>query len=721
VKRWITFAAVLGFLAGGLILSQARHVQAPVAPNALLYFVADTERELTRLPMKYAEISNADEIKYGNAIAKWIENSSQDEEGQVVEAYLRSVGERVAANAYRKLPYQFHYLPERDFINAFAIPGGHVFVGAGLLALMENEDELAAVLGHEIEHIDHRHCAERLQIEAALKKVPLGMLIDVPVQVFAAGYNKDQELEADREGTRLSVAAGYSPNGAIELFAEFKKMEEQLEGKGRAATPEEEISSAAVQILTGYFRSHPPSADRMALTQSLIAEEGWTPGPEKPLGVRYIYLAHRAEDLVAAGKYGKAIEIASQALQLHPGHPPALVALAKAACATRDFTKAAAAYRELLARHQAEADSVRAFADDQGTAAMSARHFDDAGRLAAFSLDLQPNNAGALKLLAEVKLEQNDAAAAPVIAHRLQTLYPNVASSLKDYAYTASEQALQLRDYARAARFAAFTLEFAPGQQADMRSVLARSEFAMGNFRAAADDYRKLIAADLDSETAIEPAVLDAYADALGSIPQHAAAAREFAATLPPSPAAGNDFNAQVKIEEAGLMIMAGNETQARSLSEGSSFAPERAARLGWWYYRAGKFDAAGKILQRFIAERPGDVALQTTLGWVEIETNVTKETGQRFGSALGDLSTERPARAGMAIVNWRLKRPEDRPGPYESKAGDGILRSFDQVTKDAPEWSNPAWVGAFYGPVAVRSTQEMHAELQKRIAAKWR
>lgn len=721
MKQWIIFAAVLALLIGGLVLSQSRHVEAAVGPNALLYFVADTQRELTRLPMKYTQIPDADEIQYGNAIAQVMETSNQDEEGRVVEAYLRSVGDRVAANAHRKLPYKFHYLPERDFINAFAIPGGHVFVGAGLLALMENEDELAAVLGHEIEHIDHRHCAERLQVEAALRKVLLGMLIAIPVEVFQAGYNKDEEIEADREGTRLAVAAGYSPNGAIEVFAEFKKMEEELEGKRRAATPEEEISGAAVQILTGYFRSHPPSADRMALIQSLIAENNWTPGPETPLGVRYIYLAHRAEDLVAAAKYEKAIQIASEALQLHPGHPPALVALAKAACATRDFAKATAAYRELLARHQAEADSVRAFADDQGTAAMNAKHFDDAGRLAAFSLDLQPNNAGSLKLLAEVKLEQNDAATALDIGHKLQRLYPSAASSLKDYTYTMSERAFQLHDYARAARFAAFTLELTPRPQADMQSVLARSEFSLGNFRAAADDYGKLIASDLRNETSIEPAVLEAYADALGSLAQHAKAAQEFAATLQPSASASDDFNAQVKIEEAGLMIIAGNEAQARSLSEGSSFAPERAARLGWWYYRAGKFDVADKVLRRFIAQRPGDTALQTTLAWVEVETSVTKETGQRFWGALGDSKTEPSARAGVAIVNWRLRRRDDALKLYESKRGDDVLRSFEQVGKDAPEWTNPTWVSTLYGPVAARSAKEMSVELQKRIAARWR
>jgi len=711
VKQWIVFGAVLALVAGALVLSQTRHVEANVAPNALLYLVADTEQELTRLPMKYTRISDEDEIKYGNGIAKQLEDSDSEhnEEHSVVEAYLRTVGEQVAANAHRKLPYKFHYLPDRNFLNAFAIPGGHVFVGAGLLAVMDNEDELAAVLGHEIEHIDHYDCAQRLQIEAALRKVPFGELIAIPVLVFEAGYNKNQELEADRDGTRLAVAAGYSPKGAVELFTEFKKMEEQVQ-TGRAATPEEEISGAAAQILTGYFRSHPSSADRLALMQSLIAEENWTQGPEKPLGVRYIFLAHRAEDLVAAGKYDKAIQTAAEALQLHPDHPPALVALAKAACATRDFTKASAAYRGLLVRHQAEADSVRAFADDRAAAAMSARHFDEAGQLAAFTLELQPNNAGSLKLLAEVKLEQKDTATALEIGQKLQKLYPSAAASLNQYAYSVSEEAFQLRDYARAARFAAYLLDLTAAPQGDVQSILARSEFAMGNFRAAAGDYRKLIAFDFRTDTTIEPAVLTAYADSLGSIAQHANAAREFAAALQPARSATDDFKAQVQIEEAGLMVVAGNESQAHSLGEGNgSFAPERAARLGWWYYRAGKFDAAGKLLQRLIAQRPGDAALQTTLGWVEIEGNPSDETLQRFQQSLGDEQAASAAHAGMAIAGWRLNKTDD------------ALGIFDRVSREAPEWTNPEWVRTLYGPVAARSAQEMYAEQQKRLAARKR
>src|SRR5262250_2301396 len=123
-------------------------------------------------------------------------------ENTIVEQYLSRVGSQLALHAHRRLPYQFHYIANQYFINAFAVPGGHVYVGAGLLSLMDSEDELAAVVAHEIEHIDHYHCAERVQQEEALRRIPLGGLIGLPIEIFQVGYSKDQELEADREGTR---------------------------------------------------------------------------------------------------------------------------------------------------------------------------------------------------------------------------------------------------------------------------------------------------------------------------------------------------------------------------------------------------------------------------------------------------------------------------------------------------------------------------------------
>jgi predicted Zn-dependent protease len=188
-----------------------------------------------------------------------------------MQLYIESVGAREAAYAHRKLPYRFHYIPDSGFVNAFALPGGPVFIGAGLVSIMNTEDELAATLGHEIEHIDHYHCAERVQVQAALHRVPLGEMAALPVQVFVAGYSKTQELEADSEGTKLAVAAGYSPLGAIRLFEAFERLYPATNSAPR--NPSEEVSNLAWKTLDGYFRSHPSNAERIRQLRNVIARD----------------------------------------------------------------------------------------------------------------------------------------------------------------------------------------------------------------------------------------------------------------------------------------------------------------------------------------------------------------------------------------------------------------------------------------------------------------
>ena len=207
---------ILLLLGAALIASQKQRINAPVGPEAVLSLVGDTEHELTRLPVTFTRMSDEEEIKIGNELAKeygGIGISGKDAPStRVVQDYVNKVGRRVSAGAHRKLPYRFHYISDPSFANAFALPGGHVFIGGGMIALMDSEDELANVLGHEVEHIDHYHCAERVQTQAAVHKLPLGALVVIPVAVFEEGYSKTQELEADREGTRLAVKAGLFPS-----------------------------------------------------------------------------------------------------------------------------------------------------------------------------------------------------------------------------------------------------------------------------------------------------------------------------------------------------------------------------------------------------------------------------------------------------------------------------------------------------------------------------
>jgi beta-barrel assembly-enhancing protease len=286
MKNLIALGTVTALLVGALLRGEMTQADAPVGPQAIVHFVADTEFELTHLPMSLARLPDDEEVLIGDRLAA--EQGSTTPlapQDRATEAYIAAVGERLARNAHRKLPYRFHYIPRKWFVNAYALPGGHVYIGAGLLGMMDTEDELAAVLGHEIEHIDHYHCAERAETEAMLRRIPLGQIVGIPVEVFEAGYSKDQELQADREGTALAASAGYSPRGAVRMFEQFEKLEQRYRPKeAPAQTPLDEAARLAQQSLEQYFMSHPPASERIDQINRLIRASGWEQRTEeKPL------------------------------------------------------------------------------------------------------------------------------------------------------------------------------------------------------------------------------------------------------------------------------------------------------------------------------------------------------------------------------------------------------------------------------------------------------
>jgi len=291
MRRIGAFIGVLLVGVSAIYFSERRHDSIPVSANPLVEVAADAQRDLSRVPMRLTRLSDDQEIAIGNELAEQysISSDKMSPEELALDGYIRRVGGTVASHAHRHLPYSFHLLPNRSMINAFSLPGGPVYVGEGLLDLMTSEDELASVLGHEIEHIDHYHCAERVQVEAKLRNLKLGLigaLVQIPLTVWEAGYNKDEELEADREGMRLTVLGGYSPYGAVTLFERFAKLHNEY--IIHAQNPEEELSELAIQSLEGYFRSHPQPSERLAQANALIAEEGWQDRKvQKPFRVEY--------------------------------------------------------------------------------------------------------------------------------------------------------------------------------------------------------------------------------------------------------------------------------------------------------------------------------------------------------------------------------------------------------------------------------------------------
>jgi beta-barrel assembly-enhancing protease len=288
---FVFFFAILGVSLAALYWSQRHGRSIPSSANAVVNMVADAQRDITRVPMHLTRISDEQEIEIGSKLAAnyaGVESRLTPEE-EALRKYVQHVGGTVAAHAHRRLPYQFHLIPNRNFINAFALPGGPVYIGEGMLDQMETEDELANILGHEIEHIDHYHCIERYQLEAQLKKIDLevvGQLLQLPLDFWEAGYHKDEEFEADREGTALAVEAGYSPYGAVTLFTRLAKLSNEY--VIHAETPEQELSELAIQSLEGYFRSHPQPSERLAQANQLIAERHWQDRTaQKPFHVEY--------------------------------------------------------------------------------------------------------------------------------------------------------------------------------------------------------------------------------------------------------------------------------------------------------------------------------------------------------------------------------------------------------------------------------------------------
>jgi len=288
MKRWIPLSVIVvaGVLA--IVAVQWQRISARPSAQSLLSAAADAQHEMTRVPAHFDRMSDSDEIALGDQLAneyaaRWASPKQEAAKNRAVEAYLQTVGEHVSAGARRRLPYKFHYIPDSGFVNAFALPGGHVFVGQGLLALMQSEDALAAVLGHEVEHIDLRHCAERMQTEAHLRNLgALGDVVGLPVEVFLAGYSKEQEMEADRDGTSLAVEAGYSPLGILQLFGELERLEEK-DVSDKPATPVDEAAQVSLQTVEGYFRSHPPAAQREQQVRELMRSQHWGMPPLRGL------------------------------------------------------------------------------------------------------------------------------------------------------------------------------------------------------------------------------------------------------------------------------------------------------------------------------------------------------------------------------------------------------------------------------------------------------
>jgi beta-barrel assembly-enhancing protease len=173
-------------------------------------------------------ISSAQELSLGEQFDQQLRTENKVLADTVWQNYFNEIGQSIVRVCDRKdIEYHFTVI-ESDQINAFATPGGYVYIYTGLLDRIDNEAELAAVTAHEISHVVARHSVKRLQSAVGiglLEQIAFGGnasatkdVVNLGVGVALQGYSRANEFEADEFGVTYMTAAGYNPMGAIELF-----------------------------------------------------------------------------------------------------------------------------------------------------------------------------------------------------------------------------------------------------------------------------------------------------------------------------------------------------------------------------------------------------------------------------------------------------------------------------------------------------------------------
>lgn len=211
-----------------------------------------------------------DDRSAGEEAAREVEAEMGLYDSPKLSTYVEEVGRRLAGYAQlRPFDYQFKIIDQMT-PNAFSLPGGHIYVSRGLIALAQDDDQLANVLGHEIVHSAERHAAA--QQELARRTNPFTMPF-IRLAKLAA-YSRDHERAADRGGQTLAAKAGYDPAGMAEFLKHLGNTERLTVGYSR---------------LTSYFDTHPGTTERVASTAARADTLEWHRDPLRPSG-RSFYL-----------------------------------------------------------------------------------------------------------------------------------------------------------------------------------------------------------------------------------------------------------------------------------------------------------------------------------------------------------------------------------------------------------------------------------------------
>lgn len=214
-------------------------------------------------------ISENQEIALGKETDKEIRIQYGIYDDPSLNKYVEEAGMKLVPHTHRPhLTYHFSVL-DTPVVNAFAVPGGYIYVTRGILAMMNTEAELAAVLGHELGHVNARHSVRRiskmlliqlgLAVGGALSETfaKISGVASLGIQLLFLKYSRDDEREADALGVEYSRKGGFNPGEMVNFFASLQKMGDFSKGA----------------TLPGFLSTHPLTPERIRNVKTMLQDE----------------------------------------------------------------------------------------------------------------------------------------------------------------------------------------------------------------------------------------------------------------------------------------------------------------------------------------------------------------------------------------------------------------------------------------------------------------
>lgn len=204
-------------------------------------------------------LSTQQEIALGQQLSREVERQEKVYPDAVLQGYVREIGERLARVSPRQdVAYTFKVIDAPNTVNAFALPGGNMYIYTGLMALCSNEAELAGVMAHEMAHVACHHHGEAMTRQYGLElltSIALGGNANATVQLAAglvgqgvqSRFSRAQENEADATGMEMLFRAGYAPDAMVSFMAKLQGEERKKGGANWLPI----------------FASHPPTNERV--------------------------------------------------------------------------------------------------------------------------------------------------------------------------------------------------------------------------------------------------------------------------------------------------------------------------------------------------------------------------------------------------------------------------------------------------------------------------